>query len=71
MKNKTLIKQIREKIDMMQSELAKELGITQPHISQIENGIRAITFELAYKIKKLAKKHGIKLTIEDIRPESK
>lgn len=63
------VQDVRFMLKMSQSVFAKELKISQAYVSIIESGARDISFEIAYDIKRLAKRHGIKLRIEDIRPD--
>ena len=37
------VKEIREKLNISQRELAKEIGVTQSHICYMENGLRLTT----------------------------
>jgi DNA-binding XRE family transcriptional regulator len=69
MLNNELLKHIRKSSGMNQRTFAEELGITQAYICMLEKGKRDIKFDLAYKIMKLAKKHGVKTRIDHLRPE--
>lgn len=48
-------KNLRNRTDMTQEELAQKLGITQAEVSKIETGKRAIGKKLAKKIEKVFK----------------
>jgi putative transcriptional regulator len=50
LKPKNRIKEIRKKKGLRQSELAKEVGIFQSEISEIETGVRKPNVYLAKKI---------------------
>jgi len=67
--NNDLFKHIRNITGMSQIEFADELELSQAYISVLEAGYRDITFDLAYKILKLAQKYGIKICLEEIRPD--
>lgn len=49
---KMTLRDHRKKLNLSQSEMAKMLGITQPYLSQIENGLRKPSLEMALKISK-------------------
>jgi transcriptional regulator with XRE-family HTH domain len=66
---KSIIKQIRQNIGMLQVDFACALGVSQAYVSVLEAGARDITFDMAYRIKRLAKIYGIKLNVEEIRPD--
>lgn len=55
------LKEIREKRNMTQTELAYKVGVTQRHISFIEKGDRKPSLENAFKIAKI-----LKSTVENI-----
>ena len=61
--------EIRNKLGLTQVELAHKLGITQPTISQYELQKANPSFETCRKIVKLANAKGIKINIEDVRPD--
>ena len=44
------VKEIREKLNISQRELAKEIGVTQSHICYIENGLRQTTVQILCNI---------------------
>lgn len=45
-----IFKQLREEKNLTQNEVCKIIGITQPHLSYLENGERKISLELALKL---------------------
>ena len=51
--NKTanIIKQLRKKEGLTQAQFAKEIGVSQPHLSDLESGKRNLTEEVLTKIK--------------------
>jgi transcriptional regulator with XRE-family HTH domain len=65
---KTAIKKIREELGLSQAELAICLGKTPGAISNYENFVRQFNIETAYQLIKLARKHGLTKTLEDIFP---
>ena len=67
--NNDLLRHIRKSSGMSQLNFSKELGITQSYLSMLEAGCRDIKFDLAYKIINIAKRHGVKTKIENLRPE--
>ena len=48
-----LLRGYRGKLDMTQKELAKKLGVTQNRVSDMENGKRPISKEMAVKLGEL------------------
>jgi len=54
---------------MTQMDFAKALFISQAYISVLESGSKDLSFEIAYRIKNLAKKKGIKISLEQLRPD--
>lgn len=45
-----LIKKHRKQLGMSQNRLAKEVGITQPFMNEIENGKKSPSVEVLFKI---------------------
>jgi len=66
MKQGEMIKIIRIRIGLNQKDFSRLLGITQTYLSFLESAKRCPSVNLSYKIKDLAKKHGILITLEDI-----
>lgn len=56
---------LRRSLGLEQQELAEILGITHTSISNYENGKRHPRIRIVRKMLELAKKHKIKLTLED------
>ena len=54
-----LIKKLREKLVVSQTELAEILGCAFASVNRWENGIHEPTFKMKRKILSLCKKHGI------------
>lgn len=48
-----LIEEARRKNEMIQSELAKELGVSQGTVSKIEKGIQLPTLQIGFRICRL------------------
>jgi transcriptional regulator with XRE-family HTH domain len=44
------LKQFREHIGLGQSDFAKQVGLSQPHLSAMENGTREISAAVQFKI---------------------
>jgi transcriptional regulator with XRE-family HTH domain len=44
------LRRVRESRDISQVELAKQLGVTQSNVSEMERGIRSVTTDLAVKL---------------------
>lgn len=61
-KTNDLIKIIREGLDLTQKELANSINASKSAIEKYEYGTSNYTFETLVKI---AKKHNLKITIED------
>lgn len=61
------IKNLRKHLCMSQVELARLVGVTVCTISLYENGKRQPSYPTVRKLLEIAKKHKIKLTIDDIR----
>lgn len=64
--NNGIIKKIRQKYKMNQTEFAKLLGICQANLSGLENGKRMPTSEIGCKLLKIAKNKGMKMHLEDL-----
>jgi predicted transcriptional regulator len=63
------IKKVRRALCLNQKEFADALSLTPSSISCYEAGSRLPSFTTIRKIIALAKKHNIKINIDDIRPE--
>ncbi len=61
-------KKLRRALCLSQKELAQELGLTMCTISNYERGSRMPRYVTIRKVMELAKKNGIKITMDDIRP---
>lgn len=61
-----MIKEIREKLNLSQSELAIEIGVTQGYISHIENGRNETRRDFAEKLIGVARKRGLEISYNDI-----
>lgn len=44
------LKEVRESRDMTQSDIAKQIGVSQQFISRVEKGNKSMTFDLAIEI---------------------
>lgn len=69
----TKIKEIREKLKMSQQELGEAVGVGQTAISNYEVGDRIPDVPVAIKLRDLAVKNKIKVSLEDllVRTESR
>lgn len=63
------IKNLRSRLEMTQLKFALAVGSTPTTIAKYEKGERNPSVKMAYKMIKLAKKHGIDIGIEDIFSE--
>lgn len=61
------IKNLRKKLCVSQSQLAREIGITPSMISCYERGTREPSYSTVKKLIELAKKNKINLNFDDIR----
>ena len=61
---------IRNKLKLTQMALAAELGVTRTAISYWANGLRSPKDQHKLKIISYAKKHNIKVKLEDFLHES-
>lgn len=66
MRTNTFIRKLREQLGYTQEEFAKILGTRQVSISSWERGRCKPMTPNALKIIKLAGKHSIKVTLEDL-----
>ena len=48
--NYVLLREIREKLNLTQAEMAQRVGVKQPAISKLENGDRRLTLETLSEI---------------------
>lgn len=62
------IKQIRLSLGMKRSEFAQLLGISYGAVCNYEYGTRNPRLNTCYRIIEVAKKHKIKIKLEDIYP---
>ncbi len=69
MKPSENIKKIRLALCMSQSEFSRALEVTSSTISCYERGLREPSFATIRKMIAIAKKHNIKITLDDIRPD--
>lgn len=60
------LKKIRKKLGLTQDELARKLKVTQECISQYEGGIFTIRLDVADRLIRLCKKHGLTITLDYI-----
>jgi transcriptional regulator with XRE-family HTH domain len=65
-KSITIIRQLRETLKLSQSELAKNLSISQGLISHFENKHRKMSIGLANKIIKFAYARNIFILLDDL-----
>jgi len=65
--NKVL--EIRHKLAMTQEDFASKIGISQTTISRYESQDIQPSFQTCKKIVRLANAKGIKINIEDVRPD--
>lgn len=63
-----LVKEFRLQIGMSRSHLAKQLNVSYGAVANYELGTRVPNLMICYKIIDLAKKHNIKIELEDIYP---
>jgi len=64
MGNKLLL--LRQKIDISQAELGKELGVSAGNISHIETGKQSLSLELAKGLIRLCSSKGIEISLDDL-----
>lgn len=62
------IKNLRLKMGMSRHDFAAQLKVSYGAICNYEYGSRSPRREICYRIIDLAKKHGIKIELEDIYP---
>ena len=60
----TAIYQLRKRLNLSQTDLASEIGVTQSAISQFETGASIPSPETVRKLVEFARKRGIKLSFE-------
>lgn len=60
------IKEIREKLNLSQVELAKLLGCNQSNLSRYENGKYEIPLLFIYRIKKICDKKKLKIDLTEL-----
>ncbi len=63
------MKKIRKALCFSQTDLSRALDVTVSTISCYERGTRKPSYPTVRKIMELAKKHKIKVDLDDIRPE--
>lgn len=63
--SQVLVKKIRHKLILSQTDFAKALKITQSSICQYENGTRIPAYPIIKKIITLAKANGIDCSADD------
>lgn len=64
-KRRSVIKELRKKMKISQAGLAKNLDISQAHISWIENRFKYPSPELAKKILKFCEVYGVDAKLSD------
>jgi DNA-binding transcriptional regulator YiaG len=69
MKTSENIKKIRHELCVSQIEFADMLGLGKSSVCLYEQGYRKPSFKTVRKIIEVAKKHGIKIKLEDIRDD--
>lgn len=62
------IKTLRLALAMNQREFSDELGVTASMVSLYETGARSPGYKTCRKLIACAKKHGIKLSLDEVRP---
>ena len=66
MKKKSSLQKLRAELRLTQTSFAKMLGISRTAVTYYEAHQRYPRLKIAYRILDIAKKNGIKLTLEDI-----
>lgn len=65
-----IIEDLLDKLDLTQTQLAKELNVSSQRINHYIHRRREIPLYFARELIKYAKSYGIKLTLEDIYGDS-
>lgn len=60
-----VIKRLRQALCLEQQEFAEKIGVTKSSVCNYEKGIRVPRLPTIRKILELAKKHKIKIGVED------
>jgi transcriptional regulator with XRE-family HTH domain len=63
------LRYIRYELRLNQSQLASVLNVTRSSISCYESGRRHPSYATVLKILNLVKKHNLKVSLDDIKPE--
>lgn len=69
MSSSALFKDLRLQMNLSQIDLANLLSIKQSTLSNYETGKRNPSLRICYKLMKLAKLKGLKVSLEDLRPD--
>lgn len=60
------VREIRNRLDMSQADLASAIGVTQGNVSHIEQGRQVLMPAHAKRLIEIASERGVKISFDDI-----